>query len=85
MMKKFGLSLLALMMALAMLLSFTACGDDTKSPVDDDDDASVSDEKKDDEKSAIGQIDEIETADGKVIVKTTDVPDINIGIMLVGV
>ena len=42
-------------------------------------------EKKDDEKSAIGQIDEIETADGKVIVKTTDVPDINIGIMLVGV
>ena len=50
MMKKFGLSLLALMMALAMLLSFTACGDDAKSPVDDDDDASVSDEKKDDEK-----------------------------------
>lgn len=40
---------------------------------------------KDDEKSAIGQIDEIETVDGAVVVKTTDVPDISISIMLVGV
>lgn len=40
---------------------------------------------KDNEKAAAGQIDLIDTVDGAIIAKATEVPDISVSFMLVGV